>query len=74
MKCLGNRFDRIELFVLPALEEVEALATRKWWVPRYYRIEEDVIELANLTCVFNRVGRRQIRGTVKFRTFIDVYV
>lgn len=48
IKCLSNGFDRIELLVFSVFEEVESLATGIHLFPRHDRVEEDIVESADL--------------------------
>jgi len=74
IKSLGDHPDNSQLVVLPALEEIESVATGSWLFSGHYRVEEDVVEPSNLTCISNTSIATKLREMKNLRTFIDMHV
>ena len=74
IESLGDHPDNSQLVVLPALKKIESVATGSWLFSGHYRVEEDVIELSDLTCISNTSIGTQLREMKNLRTFIDMHV
>jgi len=53
IKSPGDRFGNSKLLEFPALKEVESVMAGGWLFSRNDRVEEDAVEIANLTCISN---------------------
>jgi len=53
VKSLADRFDSSQLLVFPALKEIESVTAGGWLFSGYDRVEEDVVEFGDLTCISN---------------------
>ena len=62
------------MFELPILEEIESVTAGGWLFSRHDRVEEEVVEVANLTCISNASISTKLHRVKNLRTFINMHM